>query len=467
MRLNIKLERFDLMVGSVIGILIIAIFVTLIGGDRAGVTAVSISPQEMAHTTTPIQVSFVEPMDTASVESHFTIQPAIDGTFKWNGNQLTFSAKPAFTPLQSYTVTIHTGAKSKSGRAVVNDITWKFAVNAPRVLYLAPATRDDPKPPNIFMIDPTTPTTTPKQITFAPIEVIDYAPSPDGTQIAYSQRAADGTADIYLLTVDTGAVQRVTHCIKAVCQSPDWSGLRLVYQRTELTTDPSNPDQGLPRAWVVNLSDLSTVPMLADPTALGGEPHWSPDGTSVSVYDGNLGGIVIYDLTNGTPPKIIASGDGLNGVFDPTGKLFVYPELEQTSAEFVSRLAIADLANPANGTHPIGNPDTDTTPTDDRQPAWNPDGVRLAIQRLYLDDRRAYGPQVVLIDTSTEAVTPLVIDQTYQDGALSWNPTGDQLLMIRSQAADANSAPGIWIYDLKDKSLRQIAQNGYLPAWLP
>ncbi len=458
-------DRLDMGVGVTVVVLLIAIVVTVARGDRAGVGVSSMYPQIAAHTRTAIRISFDEPMDTASVESRFVIDPAVKGKFSWSGQQLTFDADMALAANQTYTVTLRAGATSIQGRPLIADVRWTFRVANPRIAYLAPAVRDQaPKPPNLWIVDPGAPFVA-TQLTFGAYGVIDFAPSPDGTQIAYAQKNASGSADLFVLTVEGGTVQQVTNCQNALCQSPDWSpdGSRIAYERIELNRDIPQADRGAPRAWIVNLKDLSTAPLFRESQLLGHTPRWSPDGKQIAVYDQNLHTIAIYDLTTGDR-KQIPSLVGENGVFDPAGIWLAYPQMIQTQQGFFTQVGLANLANPQEGVRKVSDRDE---PVSDGQPTWTPDGKRLAITRRYLDNRTTRSPQIYLTDLQSNTTQPLVADPNYVHGAISWNPTGDQLLMQRFSESEAEPQTGIWVYEMQTKALRQVATNGYLPQWLP
>ncbi|HVO43975.1 MAG TPA: Ig-like domain-containing protein, partial [Aggregatilineales bacterium] len=465
-------DRFDLAVGGVIVVLIVTIVVTIAGGDSAGVDISAFSPTgPTAHSTSPIRITFTDRMDTASVESHFGVNPPVEGKFTWSGSVVTFSPKAALTPGRTYTVTLRSGARNIQGRIITQDRSWTLTIGMPRVVYLAPAVRDrDFSPPNLWMVDPASPASA-RQLTFARTEVIDFEPSPDGTRIAYSQRADDGsgTADIYVLTLDTGEVQAVTRCIQAICQAPDWNpdGIRLAYERVETARNLAASGSGQAeqtRTWLLNLTDLSTAPLVSDSQALGSEPHWSPDGSSISVYDYGKRAIVVYDLKSSSA-KLIPTQEGLNGVFAPDGSSLVYPDLAQINGLYITRLWLADLAHPENGKRPL-YPD-ENNPTEDQQPAWSPDGTQLAVLRRYLTADGTIGPQVYTIGFPGGTVKPLVTDPTYTHGAIRWCPNGDQIVMLRRHVPERGDTPGIWVYNLTTKSLGQIADNGYLPQWVP
>ncbi len=469
-----RLDRFEIAAGIVIVLVLISIGTTISAGDRAGVAVVNISPQGTAHTTSTINITFGEPMDAASVAQHFIIQPHVDGKITWSGPQLTFAPAHPLAGGQSYSVTLKAGAVSAQGRHLMDDSTWRFNVGSPLVVYLWPASQgDSTAPSNLWVVDPAAPFTG-TQLTFSKTGILpDYTVSTDGTRVAFAQNNADGSADLYMLELDeldtgvkAGSIQRLTQCVSAVCQMPDFSpdGTRIAYERIEQNPQLDERDRGVPRTWILNLKDLSTTPLLPSSELLGHAPHWSPDGTQIAVHDQTLHAIAIYNLTNGDR-KLIPSLVGDNGIFDPTGGRFVYPELAQTADGFFTTLSIADLAHPENGTHSLSG--NNGAQVDDGLAAWNPDGKQLAVTRQYLSTDTSNARQLYLIDPVTGDAQALTQDSNYTNGAIAWNPSGNQIVVQRFPVLDQNAQPGIWVYDLNAKTLRQIANNGYLPQWIP
>ncbi|MEM7333356.1 MAG: Ig-like domain-containing protein, partial [Chloroflexota bacterium] len=75
-----------------------------------------------------IEVTFDRPMDKASVEGAFTIEPPIDGTVSWNENTFIFVPEDGFfDALTRYTYYFDTTAVSESGLEVFDDLqTFTF-----------------------------------------------------------------------------------------------------------------------------------------------------------------------------------------------------------------------------------------------------------------------------------------------------------------------------------------------------
>ena len=80
----------------------------------------------------PVRVSFSEPMDLASVENGFSIDPTVAGEFSWTGvHELVWSHyKEGFTPGTQYTLTIESSAFSTLGVPVLSQFVLTFTTAA-------------------------------------------------------------------------------------------------------------------------------------------------------------------------------------------------------------------------------------------------------------------------------------------------------------------------------------------------
>src|SRR5689334_4382171 len=85
--------------------------------------------REVVGTDTPITLLFDQPMDRASVEQAFKIDPKVDGAFTWSDDMtLTFKPSAAFQRGQEYNVSVATTAKSKAGVALDDPFKLTFSV---------------------------------------------------------------------------------------------------------------------------------------------------------------------------------------------------------------------------------------------------------------------------------------------------------------------------------------------------
>jgi Tol biopolymer transport system component len=63
--------------------------------------------------------------------------------------------------------------------------------------------------------------------------------------------------------------------------------------------------------------------------------------------------------------------------------------------------------------------------------------------------------------------TALTSDLDYNYGLPSWSPDGRQLLAQRFDIRQTNGDPGVWLVDVNDGALQEIAGAGFAPSWLP
>lgn len=328
----------------------------------------------------------------------------------------------------------------------------------PRVIYLAPSDSPDR---NLYVSDVHSGQA--RQLTFAEHGIEDFAVSPDGSQVAYAQNNADGTADIWVLNVRSGETHPVTRCVEAVCTLPAWKpdGTQIAYQRQEFGGGGQAEST---RAWVVDLQTLQTRLLFDDVQVLGTDPTWSPDGRRVAVFDASVTGIRVHDFVTGAD-TIIESMQDVVGAFSPDGTRLVHPVLVRGArgTEFYTHLEITDLK--ALTRIPLSS--AEDAPVEDSYAVWSPDGTRLLVARRYLDTRFTPGTQIYLVDPATGDASPLVVDARYNHAGLHWDPTGHRIVFQRFAMNAQDPKPEVWVYDLDSGALTRVAENAFFPAWLP
>jgi Tol biopolymer transport system component len=449
-------------------VLLVGIGITILLGDRVGVTLERVAPLETARITSRITMQFSESMDRASVESRFRTEPEIAGAFSWSGDTLIYQPEEVMPPGQEVTVVLEPGAVSENGREVLSEVRYSFTVRSPRVAYLFPA--DDP-PQNIWVVDPANPDSA-QQVTFSPTGIYNFAVSPDGTKIAFAESNSNtGTYDIKLFDLETQALEQLTNCIDASCTTPVWrpDGSMIVYERVDFNSDLQGVGSSPTRLWVLDLTSrpVQTRPLFSDLQILGYDAEWSADGSRIALYDRSSASILIYDFTDGNIAVIESTGGSAGGL-SPDGTKIVYEEIPSAIEEFgvTPYLTMIDL--PTNEQTMISTPEEGYS---DSAPLWSPDGNLLAFARR--DTTFAPGEQVYLYDVRTGEERRLTDDPRYVNGFFRWDPTGMQLVVQRFPMLDENfqldnsGRTEIWTLDVTDGTLTQVAVNGFIPTWLP
>jgi Tol biopolymer transport system component len=463
---------FDTVVLASIGGLLALLAFVVVLGDRVGVTIDRVAPLgEGARSTAPILVHFSEAMQRETAEARFRIEPAVPGVFRWSTRQLNFQPSAALTPGQTYTVTMDAGALSEGGRTVLSAYTFQFTVRRPRVAYLYPT---DSLPQNIWIADPADPASA-QQVTFSPTTVFDFSVSPDGSQIAFSEKNADGTSNIKLLTLETGALVQVTNCPDSDCTTPVWrpDGDVIAYERIDFNSTLENVGTSPTRIWLIELNTLSAEsaaqnrPLFSDGQILGFNAQWSADGQRIALYNAaSQGEILIYDFPTGSLTAVPSTA-GQSGALSPDGNRIVYPEILITEGSAArAYLRVADLQSGR-----VGYLSQPGDPVDDRRAQWRPDGRMLAVARS--TEATGRGFQIVLVNPDDGTSTPVTDDPRYSNQLFYWNPNGTALVVQRFPEFTAEGAPNnlgrpeIWTIDAETGEGTFIASNGYLPRWVP
>lgn len=465
---RIHLTRFDRIVGAVVVLLLAALAITIALGDHVGVQITRYGPQGDAHTTNWITLQFSAPMNRQSVADRLRIDPALPGDLTWSRDD-TLVLRPAgvMSPGTTYTVTLAAGAASEAGREVLADHVYRFTVQLPAVVYLAPA---NDTPQNLWLVEPADPDSA-RQLTFSEGGIFNYDVSPDGTRLAYAEHNRDtDTIDLKLLDIASGEGAPLLACTEADCTTPVWSpdGRAIAYERMDFNRD-INIGVSPTRVWLLDLTTdpASNRPLFSDSQILGTQPVWSPDGRYLAVFDATGPGIIVYDReTDGT--SLIPSNHGVVGTFSPDGRWLLFPDAIFAEGGSRTHMQIADLT-----TRQITPLTERGALIDDERAAWNPDGGSIAVSRRYLDERYTAGRQLYLIDPESGEASPLLVDAGYYHGYFEWDPTGGQLLVQRfpqpenTLGAGGDVTPQVWALDVASGDLTLIAENAFLPQWVP
>jgi hypothetical protein len=463
------MSRFDRVMGLTVALILAGIGVTLLLGDRVGVTVDHTAPQGEARSTSRISLRFSEPMDRASAEARFRTDPALDGAFTWNGATLFFTPERPLPPGDTVHVALDAGATSASGRAVLNDTAFSFTVRRPEVAYLYPAVSS---PANIWIAPPAAPQDA-RQVTFSPTGVFDFSVSPDGAQIAFSEfNSGTGATDIKLLDLASGGLTQLTNCLDARCTRPVWrpDGRTIAYERIDYNT--ALADQGVGpspnRVWLLDLTAVpaTTRPLMSDLQMVGHSPQWSADGQTIAFYSTNLGAIVVYNVDTGELVSVPSGGDS-SGALSPDAARLAFPEIVVNEGTGVnSYLKLADLA--AGEERYLSEPGQ---PIDDSRVVWRPEGDLLTVARRDLRVARTY--QAVEMDPATGETRPLTDDPRYSNMFFWWDPTGEHLVLQRFPELDETMQPNltgrpeVWTLDRETGALTLIQTDAMLPRWVP
>jgi Tol biopolymer transport system component len=460
------MDRLDKAALAFVAVTLAVIALVLWRGDQAGVQVTRSTPAAGAQgvaTRPQLAFTFSEPMNPATMEGRFQVNPPLSGTLRWNGNTA------FYTPLQpllrdtAYTVTVRAGGQSERGRAMLRDVSISFRTGHPRILYLTPAAENG----NLVIRDGADGAT--RALTEEPFGVFDFAASPDGRRIAYSAtRDESDTRDLWLINPDGSGRERIVTCDGQICQSPSWSadGASIAFERRAIVQGAIGHSPGPARIWLYDLSAQTAAPLSTDSQQIGQLPIWAPAGNRLAYYDPSAGAVTVLDVSSGERLQL-PSVLGDTGTWSPDGAQLIYAELKATDAGQYNQLLRADLVNNViTPVMPLSN-------SNDTSVVWSPLGTQIAFSRQRAGHRSAaggympLGPQVWISTPDGRDAHALTDDPEYSYGGLAWSPDSEWIAVVRNNLRMPNPRPEVWLLRADGTARVKLSGDATIPAWLP
>jgi Tol biopolymer transport system component len=401
-----------------------------------------------------IGVTFNQPMDPASVEAHFSIDPHIEGEFSQEQNTFWFTPNQKLDLGQIYQASITPGVQAQNGRKLRTPIEWQITARAVDLLYLVLGTEGG----DLWHYDFATGQTF--AITATEQTVIDFKPSPSGDRIAYVQYNPQGGTDLWSVERDGTNPEMLLDCGKDQCGQLAWSvdGERIAYTR-EAWDDPS--ERYLPsRVWTVNIRNGASAPLYRQEEAYGQSPSFSPDGKRLATYSSLQNAIRILELETSQESAIPTLYPGV-GSWSPDGKEMLFIDLVPSVLEPNVALFIVNFSDKV-----VRNALGDFVPNLDYDlPQWSPDGKWIAYGVRPVGTAVNKSLWVAELDGGTSiAITddPAATFTNYR-----WDPWGERLVFQRFQLSGGSSSTSLWLWERSTGQIRRLVENGARPEWLP
>lgn len=426
------------------GITILAGMFAVVRRNRPQVTGVFPEPGSFAiPAQAPLRIDFDRPVNAAAVEGALESIPPRTGSFTWSGNSVSFTPENAWPQGETISITLTTGARTSAGLSLAEPFTWSFRTAPTLLAYLWPASGNDPVPADLYVLDPETGDVA--RLTESEFGVLDFSRGPDGLTILLSLSNALGGADIARFDLLTRTSTILHTCDSSLCANPqlDPTGRYLAFE--DLTSSQ------------VFVALIDEEPVLVSE---GRFPAWSPEG--LLFYDPLRETYAIFDPESGrqtTYPNIT----GEPAAWAPDGSYFLAPTFTEIGPESFASHILQYFRN-------IGEPVSLTLDrlADDNAPAVSPDGERVAFARRSIAPQSwTPGRQLWVMDSDGRGALQFTNTAVYNHTGFAWHPDNARIAYVRSNQADLNEAPEIWLINIDGSPPIRLVINGFAPAWLP
>ena len=347
----------------------------------------------------------------------------------------------------------------------------------------------------IYAVDPMTGTKSPlwsdgRNLDFSGFKVApqlvgdDYAFSPDGSTVAFSDYVGEGAADqtkveIFVMNADGGGLTQVTHD-DAYDAFPSWSpdGTEIVYSSYRgsdyipgclgLTLCPGD-------LYVIGLDGTNQRQLTVDP-ADESMPSWSPDGNTIAFQKAAADSLGALSVIN-------ADGTGMRELTAGPGRWVLYPEWSPDGSKILFLAARPEetfgvwvVGAEGTGLHRLADTNADST----SGPAiWSPTGAEIAYAslvdgelQLWVMNADGSDPHL-LAELASYGISPVAwqplsasLPSSPSPSVSSPSPPPSAPAVLTRGAAQFDPQDGIWVLTPPDWSFLVHPSGPYEPKTL-
>ena len=414
--------------------------------------------------TSPIRLEFSSMMEPESVRERLKIEPAMEGSFSWDGNIMTFIPDNPWPSGQEIQFVLEGGAKAANWLAFpMRSRTWSFTTSEAYLAYLWPADG----PAELYILNPATGEII--QITHG-MGILEYSVSTDGIKIYFSSSNDMGGSDLYQIDRMKAAAsegeyisEKLLDCGVAQCRSPSVAsdGKYLAYEYLNNTPEGIlSPAQ----VWLLNLSSITAI-------AVGHEAHetvqpsWSASGW-LAYYDRTAS---LYDAFNpATQEKVqLKNETGQPGNWSADGNYYLAPEITYQPSAGMGETGTSHLLRysiPTGASEDISKVEN----VEDVEGTYSPNGRLILFGRKFLDEARwSLGRQIWIMNSDGSDPHPLTDAPDYNHYDFAWSRDGLKVAYVRFNQAKLSDPPELWMMNSDGSDPLELVVGGYAPTWIP
>lgn len=449
---------FDRRIVLIILLLVLILGGIILAGSRQGLPAPRLNGMESGETITAgskaaFTLVFPQPVDRDSVEAHFVFEPRTAGRFVWTDDrQVTFKPESPLLPGQDYAIRLTQGILGKQGAVLQQGLSWQVVVRAPGVVYLSPS-----QAPEIWQVSDFR--REPVRLTGTGGRVYDYTVSSDGSRIAYSIDNDQNGKDLWEIRLPGGEAELLLSCGADWCTGPAYSPEmdRIAYSRRVFSGAPGSAP-GAPRLWMLRTGTGETDLLFIDANIGGQAAGWSLDGRFLAFVDEMNEGVRVVDFAQ-EADFFLPTGPGASFSWSPDSQSIFITQAETTSAFPYVLIYRVDISTQAAALWTEG----DTA--DYSVPVVSMDGAWAAIARRAVDG--GPGKQLWLARADGSLEMAITDDPLASYASYRWDPGGSVLIYQRLQVGGSGNRPDVMVWDRTDGSHQVVAEDAFLPQWIP
>ncbi len=399
---------------------------------------------------------FSRAVDPDLAEALFSIDVGTKSELRWeDGKTLRWITSESLTSPGRIVMRFSPGVMGKQGETLRRMHSWEITVQEPEIVGIGPTGEGSDA---LFLISRDLADDA-IQLTPSGVNVLQYAPSPDGASIVFTANNTQGGVDLYQVDRNGENSIVLAECGKDKCNYPSWSpeSDKIVFTRESLNQEeesikPFILDLGLGEKNIIQIEVVNSI----------SQPRFSPDGNWLSMIDISGGGLILVNLNTNEMIKLDDAAEN-NGCWAPDLSTYYFISMENADGVFWNRINAVDLTERIQRVirgDVLGLLDWST----DRI-VCNPINNSLAVR--IQPNIRIPGYELAVIDLLKNSVNTVFRDYSQVIHSYAWSPDGKRLLFSTQYFGDDPNNVIIQIWDSESMVLEFIA-NGYRDAkWIP
>jgi Bacterial Ig-like domain len=252
------MQRFTSAVAAYVALCLLAIAIIVIRGDGPHPRVIGLYPPngDRYFPGGLVEITFSQPMDTGSVESALQVSPGSQGQGAWFGSTLNLQPLGDWRPNITYQVRLTGKVTDSEGRPLPTPVSFWFHVH-----HLGQLTRC-PVHGILTVCEHAGHRLRP--LFYAPRPVEAFAPSPDGSLIAYVRTDTSGLPHLFVISADGTQNRQLTRGRTYADSTPYWTisdNSSVNYDRRRATWRHNRRSLGPARLWNVGTDGSLNSPL--------------------------------------------------------------------------------------------------------------------------------------------------------------------------------------------------------------